>query len=77
VWTYCNIVPRKFGRNTFHETLYRKDDNDNDNDNDSNDEKDENEKLSKKVLRIQKNYITNTTKSFIQNNGVVALSSAY
>jgi hypothetical protein len=53
------------------------DDNDNDNHSNSNDEKDENEKLSKKVLRIQKNYITNTTKSFIQNNGVVALSSAY
>ena len=53
---------------------------DNDYDNDSNNEN-ENEKslkiLSKKVLRIQKNYITNTTKSFIQNNGVVVLSSAY
>ena len=57
--------------------------NDNDNDKDDNNddknenENNENEKLSKKVLRIQKNYITNTTKSFIQNNGVVALSSAY
>ncbi len=53
------------------------DDNDNDNNSNSNDEKDENEKLSKKVLRIQKNYITNTTKSFIKNDGFVALSSLY
>jgi hypothetical protein len=47
-------------------------DNDNDNDNNSNDDN-ENEKslkiLSKKVLRIQKNYVTNT--------GFVALSSLY
>jgi hypothetical protein len=56
--------------------------NDNDNDkDDNNDDNDENEKslkiLSKKVLRIQKNYVTNTTKSFIKNDGFVALSSLY
>ena len=58
------------------------DDDDNNNDNNENENNEnENEKslkiLSKKVLRIQKNYITSTTKSFIQNNGVVALSSVY
>ncbi len=70
------------GRKTKTKSKNSSNNDDNDNDNNKNEnESNENEKslkiLSKKVLRIQKNYITNTTKSFIQNNGVVALSSAY
>ena len=56
-------------------------DNDNDNDNNSDDENEDNERslkiLSKRVLKTQKNYITNTTKAFIKNDGFVALSSLY
>ncbi len=70
------------GRKT--KTKSKKSSNNDDNDNDNNEnENNENENeysfkiLSKKVLRIQKNYVTNTTKSFIKNDGFVALSSLY
>jgi hypothetical protein len=54
--------------------------NSDDNIDDNNDhEKDVNDFkiLSKKVLKIQKYNIINTTKLFIANDGVVALSSVY
>jgi hypothetical protein len=65
------------GRKTKTKKSSNNDDNDNDNDKNENENEYSFKILSKKVLRIQKNYITNTTKSFIQNNGVVVLSSAY
>jgi len=50
-----------------------KDDNDDDN-NDNDDDENSLKVLSKKVLRIQKNNINHSTKSFIVNDGVVVLS---